>query len=94
MATQTATQTTTNSGGTTNTGGGMVGWRDANLSVGGLDLGGLFSDSSKATATSGNISYGDRIVGGSKNTLQFGLVKMLALFAGVAIIVKIWKGKK
>lgn len=91
MATQTASQTTTNSGGTTNTGGGIVGWRDANLSIGGFDLSGFGSSSAK----SGDISTGDRILGGNKKeSLKFGLVKMLAVLAGVAIIFKIWKGKK
>ena len=91
--TQSATQSTTNSGGSSQS-SGVVGWRDANLSVGGLDMSGLFSDSSKTSATSGNIEVGDRILGGSKSSFKFGLVKILALVAGVAIVVKIWKGSK
>lgn len=91
----TATTSTSNSGGSTNTGGGLVGWRDVNASIGGLDLSGLFSKTSNPNATSGNIEVGDRILGGSKGiTFKFGLVKILALIAGVAIVVKIWKGSK
>ena len=90
---QSATQTTTNSGGTSNSTGGIVGWRDANLSVGGFDLSGI--GSSRSSATSGNITTGDRIIGAVKNkSFQFGIVKMMAVIAGVAIVVKILKGKK
>lgn len=91
---QSATQTTTNSGGTSNSTGGVVGWRDANLSVGGLDFSGIGSDNSRASATSGNITTGDRIIGGYKTGFKIGLVKILAIGALVAIVVKIWKGKK
>lgn len=96
MATsQSATTNTSNSGGSTNTGGGLVGWRDANASIGGLDMSGMFSDSSKASATSGNITLGDTIMGGtSQKSFKFGIVKVFAVLAGVAIIVKIWKGGK
>lgn len=90
---QSATQTTTNSGGSSNS-SGVVGFRDANLSVGGLDFSGIASDSSRASATSGNIEVGDRILGGGKGSLQLGLVKILAIGALVAIVVKIWKGGK
>lgn len=92
---QSATTTTSNSGGSTQTGGGLVGWRDANLSVGGLDFSGIGADSSRSSATSGNIEVGDRIIGGGKSGgLQLGLVKILAIGALIAIVVKIWKGSK
>lgn len=81
-----AQQQLTSSGGGAS--GNLVGWRDANNSIGSL-----FGDSGRSSATSGNIYTGDRIVGGSKG-FQIGLVKILAIGALVAIVVKIWKGGK
>lgn len=80
-----------NSGGSSTTQGNLVGWRDANNSIGSM-----FGDSGLTpTATAGNITLGDRILGGtSKSSLKFGIVKILVLLAGVAIVVKILKGKK
>lgn len=95
MATsQSATTNTSNSGGMTTTGGGLVGWRDANLSVGGFDLSGIGSDRSSVSSRSGDITSGDRIIGGQKTSFKFGIVKILVLIAGVAVITKILKGKK
>ncbi len=91
---QSATTQTSNSGGSSNS-SGVVGWRDANLSVGGLDFSGIGAHRSSASATSGNIEVGDRILGGGKSgSLQLGIVKILAIGALIAIVVKIWKGKK
>lgn len=87
MAGKNISQTVQGSGGGAS--GNLVGWRDANNAIGDL-----FSDSSKASASSGNITVGDVIMGGTKKSLEFGLVKILAILAGLAIVVKIWKGKK
>ena len=66
--------------------------RDVNASLGGLDLlNGLNSASS--SATSGAVTVGDRILGGNKAKRQFGIVKILVLFAGAAILYKIVKKK-
>ena len=73
--------------------GSMVGWRDAYTTLGAAELLNNWGSSGPATATAGNITTGDRILGGTKKT-SLGLVKVLALFAGVAILVKFWKGKK
>lgn len=95
MATsQTATQTTSNTQSPSTSGGGIVGWRDANLSVGGLDLSGIGAHRSSASSTSGDITLGDRIIGGQKSSWSFGLVKIMTIFAGVVILLKVWKGKK
>lgn len=76
-------------------GAGSVGQgvgRDVNASIGGLDLSKIGSATS--SATSGAVTVGDRIFGGNKSSRQFGLVKILALFAGAAILLKIYKKKK
>ena len=83
--------------------GGTVGQgigRDVNASIGIGDitlpnLSGAFSNFGTATssATSGAVTVGDRILGGTKSTRQFGLVKILALVAGVAILYKLYKKK-
>ena len=84
-----AYQDITNSGGgSSGASGNLVGWRDANNSIGSL-----FGDAGTPTATSGNITTGDRIIGGSKG-FQLGIVKILAIGALVAIVVKLWKGGK
>lgn len=82
-----AQQQLTSSGGGAS--GNLVGWRDANNSIGSL-----FGDSGRSSATSGNITTGDRIIGGTKQGFKLGLVKILAVGALVAIVVKIWKGGK
>ena len=64
-------------------------WRDTYL--GGLDLSNLGAATSRAT--SGAVTTGDRIIGGQKSSRQFGLVKILAVFAGVAILYRIYKRK-
>lgn len=86
-----AIQDVLNSGGSNSTSGNLVGWRDANAS---LSVGSLFGDSGRSSATSGDIKVGDRIIGGSSQGFKIGLVKMLAMGALVAIVLKIWKGKK
>lgn len=91
MATGTAEQNVGTTGGSG--GSGVVGWRDAYTNLGAMELLNNLG-ASTSSATSGNISYGDRIIGGSKKNFQFGLVKMLAFGALVAIVLKIWKGKK
>ena len=86
----TASQEITNSGGgSSGASGNLVGWRDANNSIGSL-----FGDSGRASATSGNITVGDVIMGGTKKDFKLGLVKILAFGALVAIGFKIWKGGK
>lgn len=84
-----AEQTNQNSGQGAGTVGQGVG-RDVNASIGGFDLSNL--GASTATSTSGAVTVGDRILGGSSKR-QFGLVKILAVVAGVAIIIKILKSK-
>ena len=73
--------------------------RDINASLGALDfqpnfLNGLNSSTSSATSTSGAVTLGDRILGGNKSSRQFGLVKILTLIAGAAILLKIYKKTK
>lgn len=73
-------------------GAGTVGQgigRDVNASIGGLDLSNLGAATS--SATSGAVTVGDRIFGGTKSTRQFGIVKILALVAGAAILYKLYK---
>ena len=75
-------------------GAGTVGQgvgRDVNASIGGLDLSNLGAATS--SATSGAVTVGDRILGGSRASRQFGLVKILAIFAGAAILFKLYKKK-
>lgn len=84
-----AFQDVLNSGGSNQTSGNLVGWRDANNSIGSL-----FGDSGRSSATSGNITTGDRIIGGQKSGLKIGIVKILAFGALVAIALKILKGSK
>ena len=83
-----AEQTNQNSGQGAGTVGQGIG-RDVNASIGGLDLSNL--GASTATSTSGAVTVGDRIMGGEKR--QFGLVKILAVVAGIAIFIKIFKSK-
>lgn len=82
-----------NSGVGANTVGQGVALRDMNASFG-LDMTGMLSDfgASSATSTSGAVTVGDRILGGSSKR-QFGLVKILAVVAGIAIFIKIFKSK-
>ena len=91
----------TNVGQTGGSGGsGIVGWRDAYTTLGALDLSNILRDafsgwgSSSAQSTSGAVTVGDRIIGGKKSSRQLGLVKILALFAGAAVLYKIYKKKK
>ena len=89
----TSSQNNQNSG----QGAGSVGQgvgRDVNSSIGGLDLSGIGSAKSSAEATSGAVTLGDRILGGNKSSRQFGLVKILVLIAGAAILLKIYKKAK
>lgn len=87
-------QTNQNSGqGAGNVGQGVG--RDVNASIGLIgditpDLSNLAA--STATSTSGAVTVGDRILGGSSKR-QFGLVKILAVVAGIAIFIKIFKSK-
>lgn len=67
-------------------------WRDTYL--GGLDLSKMGASDSTATSTSGAVTVGDRILGGFKARRQFGLVKILAIFAGAALLYKIYKKKR
>ena len=79
----------TNIGETGGTGGsGVVGWRDAYTTLGALDF------STPATSTSGAVTVGDRILGGNKSSRQLGLVKILALFAGAVVLLRIYKKMK
>ena len=91
MATGTAEQNVGTTGGSG--GSGVVGWRDAYTNLGAMELLNNLG-ASTSSATSGNITVGDRILGGAKTDFKFGLVKILALGALVAIVFKIWKGKK
>lgn len=75
-------------------GAGTVGQgigRDVNASIGGLDLSNLGAATS--SATSGAVTVGDRILGGTRSSRQFGIVKILALVAGAAILYKLYKKK-
>lgn len=76
-------------------GAGTVGQgigRDVNASLGGLDLSHIGAATS--SATSGAVTVGDRILGGTKASRQFGLVKILALSAATAILLKLYKKKR
>ena len=82
-------------------GAGTVGQgvgRDVNASIGGLDLSGFMKGfgaaESGATSTSGAVNVGDRILGGNKSSRQFGIVKILALFAGAAVLLRLYKKMK
>ena len=66
-------------------------FRDVNASLGSLDLLNNFG-AATSSATSGAVEVGDKIVGGSKQ--QLGIIKILAVFAGVAILLKIYQGLK
>lgn len=83
--TGTATQTTSNTGGS-NT--GM--WRDINASLGAFDLLNNLG-ASTSSAVSGTVTIGDRIIGGGSSSTQFGVVKILALVAGTAILIKLYQ---
>ena len=75
-------------------GAGTVGQgvgRDVNSSIGGLDFSGIGAATS--SATSGAVTVGDRILGGTKSSRQYGLVKILAIVAGAAILLKLYKKK-
>lgn len=67
-------------------------WRDTYL--GGLDLSKFGASESSATSTSGAVTIGDRIIGGNKSSRQYGIVKILALFAGAALLLKLYKKKR
>lgn len=85
-----ASQDITNSGGgSSGASGNLVGWRDANNSIGSL-----FGDAGTPSATGGNITTGDRIIGGGSKGFQLGIVKILTIGAVVAIVLKLWKGGK
>lgn len=73
-------------------GSGIVGWRDAYTNLGAMELLNNLG-ASTSSATSGNITTGDRIIGGSKG-LKIGLVKLLCVLSFGVIVFKIWKGKK
>lgn len=95
MATGTSEQQVSSGGQSTSSG-----VRDLNTSIGGLDLQALNPSNflnnfgaATSSATSGAVTVGDRILGGTKSRRQFGLVKMLALIAGAAILYKIYKKK-
>lgn len=101
MAQDTSSQTNQNSG----QGAGSVGQgigRDVNASLGKLeiapDLTNFLRDfgaaHSAATSTSGAVNVGDRIIGGNKSSRQFGIVKILALFAGAAVLLRLYKKMK
>lgn len=66
-------------------------FRDANATVGALDLLNNFG-AATSSATSGAVTTGDRLIGGSKR--QFGIVKILAVFAATAILLKIYSESK
>lgn len=74
--------------------GSIVGWRDAYTTLGAAELFNNWGSAGPATATGGNITVGDVIMGGTKKSFKLGLVKFLALGAFVAIFYKIWKGRK
>lgn len=87
----------TNVGQTGGSGGsGIVGWRDAYTTLGALDFSNLARNLGAATANSasGAVTVGDRIIGGSKAVRQLGLVKILAIFAGAAVLFKLYKKTK
>ena len=90
MATGTAEQNVGTTGGSG--GSGIVGWRDAYTNLGAMELLNNLG-ASTSSATSGDITTGDRIIGGSK-ALKIGLVKILCVLAFGVIVFKIWKGKK
>ena len=76
------------------TGAGSVGQgigRDVNASIGGLDLSNLGAATS--SATSGAVTVGDKVLGGTSSKRQLGLVKILALIAGAAVLIKLWNKK-
>lgn len=83
-------QNNQNSGQGAGTVGQGVG-RDVNSSIGGLDLSSIGAATS--SATSGAVTVGDRIIGGTKSSRQYGIVKILALIAGAAILLKLYKKK-
>lgn len=84
----TSSQNTNTTGGTSSN-VGEVALRDLNSSIGGFDLSNFGAATS--SATSGAVTTGDRILGGNQGKRQFGIVKMLALFAGAAILIKLYK---
>ena len=92
----------TNIGQTGGSGGsGVVGWRDAYTTLGAAEIKALNpSDflnnfgAATSSATSGAVTVGDRILGGSKSSRQLGLVKIIALFAGVAVLFRLYKKMK
>lgn len=88
---QSAEQTVSNSGGENKTSG--VFGRDLNTTIGGFDLAGMLSSIGAATSssTSGAVTVGDRIVGGTRSSRQLGLVKVMVMIAGAAILFKIFK---
>lgn len=72
--------------------GSLVGWRDAYTTLGAAELLNNFG-AATSSATSGAVTVGDRILGGSKSSRQFGLVKILALAAAGAVLLKLYKKK-
>ena len=95
MVAMTSEQQNQNSGQGAGTVGQGVG-RDVNSSIGGLDVSGFMKSfgASSATSTSGAVTVGDRILGGNKSSRQFGLVKILAIFAGAAVLFRLYKKMK
>lgn len=81
------------SGNDGNGGSGIVGWRDAYTTLGAVDMLNNFG-AATSSATSGAVTVGDRIIGGTKSSRQFGLVKILAIGATVAILLKLYKKMK
>lgn len=69
--------------------------RDVNAQIGALELPSNFLNNfgaATSSAMSGAVTVGDRILGGSKQ--QFGVVKILVLIAGAALLIKVYKGFK
>lgn len=90
MAEKGSAETNVGETGSGSGGSGVVGFRDAYATLGALD----FSTPSAATATSGYVTIGDRILGGNKSSRQFGIVKFLAFFALAAVAYKIYRKNK
>ncbi|MGN1091201.1 MAG: hypothetical protein ACI4RJ_01740 [Alphaproteobacteria bacterium] len=85
MADGSATNTDNASGETANN--SIVGWRDANATVGALDM---FNTSSSASASTGDIILGD-VISGQSNSGKIGLFKLLLLTGAGLFGFYLWK---
>ena len=75
---------------TSSTGSNTGYFRDVNASA---SLGEFLNNfnASTSSATSGNITVGEKNIGASKSSSQFSILKILVIVAGAGILLKLYK---